>query len=229
MKKYFVVPAFFAAAMLFTSCDQLVRAAIDDDTVCGENVNTGYRTVSDKAYEMMPVMNENTRFVYTNAAGEEMKLTLKEKREQKAVLNYKILCYNASYNITQYEYCETQMVDYVFENAEQGAKIYYSWYLDQKDEMIYNAFNTSIYMGTLTGGSNTWVADDLGNELPAIAGMGEWAREVGDTTILGRPFHNVTYYNWGINAGKGFYFEKGKGVIALQANNDILWVLDRVE
>ena len=144
-------------------------------------------------------------------------------------MNYKTLCYNASYNITQYEYCEAQNVEYIFKNAEKGAEIRYNWYIDHAGEALYNAFSTYIYMGTLTGGSNTWVADDLGNELPVIPGMNESARLVGDTTIMGHPFHNVTYYNWGINAGKGFYFEKGKGVVALQANNEVLWVLDRVE
>lgn len=229
MKKYFVVPAIVAIAMSFTSCERFVEVILDDDTVCGEDVNIGYEPISNEAYTMMPQLSQNTRFVYTNAAGEEMQLTCTEKREQKSAVKYKILCYNASYHITQYEYCDAQSVEYIFKNAEKGAEIRYSWFIDHSGEMLYNAFSTYLYMGTTTGGINTWVADDLGNELPAIAGMGEWAREVGDTTILGRPFHNVTYYNWGINAGKGFYFEKGKGVIALQANNEVLWVLDRVE
>ncbi|MBL7783493.1 MAG: hypothetical protein JNM22_19830 [Saprospiraceae bacterium] len=229
MTKYLVVPAFIAMILSITSCERFVEVILDDDTVCGEDVNTGYQPVSNEAYAMMPQLSQNTRFVYTNAAGEEMVLICSEKREQKNVVQYKTLCYNASYHTTQYEYCEAQNVEYIFKNTEKGAEIRYNWYIDHSGEMLYNAFSTYIYMGTLTGGSNTWVADDLGNELPVMAGMNESAHPVGDTTILGHSFHDVTYYNWGVHAGKGFYFEKGKGVVALQANKEVLWVLDRVE
>ena len=84
MTKYLVVPAFIAMILSITSCERFVEVILDDDTVCGEDVNTGYQPVSNEAYAMMPQLSQNTRFVYTNAAGEEMVLICSEKREQKA-------------------------------------------------------------------------------------------------------------------------------------------------
>ena len=57
----------------------------------------------------------------------------------------------------------------------------------------------------------------------------EWQRTVGDTTMLGRPSQDVTYHNWGINKGKGYFFQKGVGIVALWSENQAFWVLDAME
>ncbi|HOY06200.1 MAG TPA: hypothetical protein PLO67_12405 [Saprospiraceae bacterium] len=224
MTKYFAVPALLMFSILFTSCDELVAIALDDDTVCGEDVYTGYQPVSNHALEIVP-LTDSTQFTFVNAAGEEMKLTLRKKTDQKGRLDYKTLCYNASYNISQSEYCESQMLEYIFENTDHKAEIRYNWYVNNSGEMLYDAFSTSIKLDNYLGGSNNWVADDRANELPVIYGVGEWARPVGDTVMLGQSFQNVTYYNWGVNKGKGYFFVEGKGVVAMWAENKAFWVL----
>ncbi len=210
--------------LLFTSCKEIIAVALDDKTVCGEDVYTGYQPVSNHALEIVP-LNDSTQYTFVNETGEEMKLTLREKRDRKGRLNYKTLCYNASYNISQYEYCESQNLEYVFENTEHHAQIRYNWYVNNSGEMLYDAFSTSITLDNYLGGSNEWVADNRANQLPPIYGAGEWARPVGDTVMLGKSFKNVTYYNWGVNKGKGFFFVEGTGVVALWAENKAFWVL----
>lgn len=47
--------------------------------------------------------------------------------------------------------------------------------------------------------------------------------------MLGRPSQDVTYHNWGINKGKGYFFQKGVGIVALWSENQAFWVLDAME
>lgn len=231
MTKYFVMPVLFAFFFMCSSCHEVIAVILDDDTVCGEDVYTGYQPVSNHALEMTAALNAQTRIVFKNAAGEEMVLTLKEVREQKAPMSYKNLCYNASYNISQDEYCDIQMLDYIFVDAANNAEIWYSWYVDHSGEMIYDVFSTSVRVkNPMIGGSNTWVADNRGQQLPEnLTTPDEWERTVGDTTMLGHSFRDVTYHNWGVNKGKGFFFQKGVGIVAIWAENEAFWVLDRVE
>lgn len=81
-----------------------------------------------------------------------------------------------------------------------------------------------------SGGSLRLVADSRGKQLPnEITKPGEWERTVGDTIMMGRNFKQVTYTNWGMNQGKGIFFQKGLGIVAIYSDNKVVWVLDRVE
>jgi hypothetical protein len=232
MTKYFAVPALLAVFFTFTSCVEIAHAILvgDDDTVCGEDVQTTYQPVSPKALAMTAPLDSSTILVFVNEQGTEMKMTVQKIQDDKARLNYKMLCSNYSYNTMQYEYCASQMLNYEFRNEQYDAEISYYWFLDHSEEMIYDRFRTTIGVGNFLGGYNTWVADTRSNPLSeSLLLPNEYERTVGDTTLLGRPFQNVTYHNWGVNKGKGFFFQKGVGVVAMWAENRAFWVLVRVE
>lgn len=231
MTKYFVVPALFAFILVFSSCEEALSILINDDTVCGEDVYTGYQPVSPDAFEMTVALTPQTTLVFVNAQQEEMILTVKEVRDQKTVMFYKNLCFNLSNNDSQDEYCDAQTLEYIFQDPQHDAEMRYNWYVDNSGEMIYDAFNVSINVkNSSLGGDNTWVANPRAQQLPEdLTRPKEYERVVGDTTMLGRPFQNVTYHNWGYNKGKGFFFQKGVGVVAMWVENKAFWVLDRVE
>ncbi len=230
MTKYFAVPVLFTFIFMCSSCQEAFVFLVDDDTVCGENVNTGYQTVSNKAFQMTAALNPQSRLVFVNEQDVKMVLPLVNIREQKGHLYYKILCNNYAYNVTQYEYCEAQMLDYIFCDTVNNAEIRYSWYVDHSNEMIFDMFSTSLRVDNYLGGSDRFVADSRGQRLPAnLTNPNEWERTVGDTTMLGRPFQDVTYHNWGMNKGKGYFFQKGVGIVAMWSENQAFWVLDAME
>ena len=236
MKKYSAVPVLLVSLLLSSCVNTVEHIIFDDDTVCGENVNTGYQRVSAEANQVLPVITPNTRLVFVNKAGEEMSLTLKKQTDQSSVLNYKILCSNYEWNTTQFEYCSGQVLDYVFESDPvHGIRVDYSLWVDFVHDgsgALFDRCSASLWTEehALSGGTIRFVADQRGNQLPdELTRAGEWDRAVGDTTMLGRKFHDVTYTNWGVNKGKGIFFQKGLGIIGINAGNEVIWVLDRVE
>ncbi len=236
MTKYIAVPFFVAVLFLFTACEETVKHVIfHDDTVCGEDVYTGYQTISLRAKAFATPLDSNTRFVYVNEKGGQMTLRLKEIRDHKSRLNYKTLCYNSEWNTSQYEYCDAQMLDYIFVSDDaHDTKIWYSWYIDHTSGdgqgQLFQVFSPSIYMGGYYSGSVNYLAEDYYQSLPNnMPQFNNWERPVGDTTMLGRSFQNVTYVNWGMNQGKGFFYQKGVGVVAIRPDGEQFWVLDRVE
>lgn len=59
------------------------------------------------------------------------------------------------------------MLDYIFVDAANNAEIWYSWYVDHSGEMIYDVFSTTVRVRIcMIGGSNTWAADNRGQQLP---------------------------------------------------------------
>lgn len=235
MTKYLAISFLTAVLFVMTSCEEVARHIIfNDDTVCGENIKTAYQPLTNKAKSVIAPITANTRFVYVNGVGEEMILTLKRSADQKTILNYKQLCYNAEWNTAQYEYCEAQSLEYVFESdPAHNTQIYYNLYVNHvpRDGRFFDAFSASLYMHQpLTGGGTQFIADDRGQSLPPMPeSHPEWERSVGDTTMLNRTFQNVIYANWGINEGKGIFFQKGVGIIAIRSGDAAFWVLDRVE
>ncbi|MBC7777022.1 MAG: hypothetical protein H7246_16440 [Phycisphaerae bacterium] len=238
MTKLLAIPALISLMFLFSSCceDALTHIILDDDTVCGEDVNTGYQPVSENAKRVLFPIATDTRLIFVNQAGEEMTLSVKKATDQKSTLNYKVLCSNYDWNTCQYEFCNGQMLDYTFESdPAHGIKIYYSMWVDfVKDDSgtLFDQFSARLWTDELglSGGNLRLVADNRGQQLPAeLTKPGDWERVVGDTTMLGHPFHDVTYTNWGMNQGRGIFFQKGLGIIGIYAGNEVIWVLDRVE
>jgi len=236
MTKYIAVPFFAAVLFVLTACEATLEHVIfHDPTVCGEDEYRGYQTISPRAKAFVAPLDSNTRFVYVNEKGSQITLHLKQIGDQKTRLKYKTLCYNSEWNTSQYEYCDAQYLNYIFvSDNEQDMKIEYSWYIDHtsssESAQLFQVFSPRIEMGDYYIGIVSYLAEDYYQPVPDKSGLfNNWERPVGDTTMLGHSFQNVTYINWGVNPGKGFFFQKGVGVVAIRPDNEQFWVLDRVE
>lgn len=224
----------FASILTFSACcadPGDLFWAIDPPEPCGPDISLGALPLTEKTRAALPAFTTGSRLVFVDDHENEQVFSLGEIRESQVHINHKSVCYSALGD--QYEYYETQSVQYLFHSGDavpQNPFINYVLRTEGYGEQLYDGIYVQAHWNAHDYEQMDLVLDDRGFPLdPYVRGLRSNEHELGTVTLLGRTFDNVIFVAQRGNDAYGFYFQYGKGVVAIQRNASELWVLDRIE
>ncbi len=236
MKKYILV---IVNLICLVSCSKLElnTLSFEPQKPCQPDIFLGNLSMSENGKKLF-FYNGSEVLLFKNINGDSVELKSTGLKKNEVIVEDSLLC---GYSFGNYSrrYFKSEEWIYNFFPPKNDARLFVYFYIrvrpfkqdfnDYSYALGLNYFDKKINDVLDFGGCSAYIVVNRDSVSPIYKAGGS-TRFVADTTILGRNFKNVYYYNDELQRCDAIhYFSINKGIVAITTKKGEIWVLDKIK